>query len=126
MPLTTIAGDIIADALIGGVTYPRLTPANAHIGVGDGTTAFAAGQTDLQGTNKVRRAMNTGYPTRTANSITLQATFGTEDANFDWNEWGVFNSSSGGNMFCRKVESLGTKTNSATWQLSVTLTFNVS
>lgn len=104
---------------------------NAHIGVGDSTTAAAATQTDLQAaTNKLRKAMDATYPTHTdgttsgAASIVFRSTFATGDANFAWEEWGVFNGSSGVRMLNRKVEALGTKTSAASWQLTVTLSLS--
>jgi hypothetical protein len=105
--------------------------ANAAIGVGDSTTAVLATHTDLQAaTNKLRRAMDATYPTHTdgvvsgAASITFRSTFGTADANWAWQEWGVFNSPTAatGRMLNRKVESLGTKTSAAAWVFTVTLT----
>lgn len=110
-----------------GAAVTAFNNANAHIGVGDSTTAFAAGQTDLQAaSNKTRKAMDATYPSGTSNVITFRSTFGTSDANFAWNEWAVFNASSGGTMLNRKVESLGTKTNTQTWQFTVTLTFTTA
>jgi len=105
--------------------------AQAAIGVGDSTTAAAATHTNLQAaTNKLRKAMDASQPAHTdattsgAASITFKSTFGTSDANFAWQEWGVFNSTTDatGRMLNRKVESLGTKTSSATWVFTVTLT----
>jgi hypothetical protein len=122
MPITDAGRNHLVQAGIGaGVT--AFNNANAYIGVGDSTTAFAAGQTDLQAaTNKARKAMDATYPSGGANVITFRSTFVQADANFAWNEWGVFNDNSGGTMLNRKVESLGTKTNTQTWQFTVTLT----
>lgn len=101
--------------------------ANSYIGVGDSTTAFAATQTDLQAsTNKLRKAMDATYPQVSTNTITFRSTFATTDANFAWQEWGVFNASSAGTMMNRKVESLGTKTSAQTWQFTVTNTIGMS
>ena len=101
--------------------------ANSYIGVGDSTTAFAVGQTDLQAaTNKLRKAMDATYPQGGSNVITWRSTFATADANYAWQEWGVFNASSAGTMLNRKVESLGTKTSAQTWQFTVTLTFTTA
>lgn len=104
---------------------------NAHIGVGDSTTTAAATQTDLQAaTNKARKAMDSTYPQHTdgtssgSATITFKATFGTSDANFAWQEWGLFNASSGGRMLNRKVESLGTKTSAASWAFTITVTLD--
>jgi hypothetical protein len=110
--------------------------ANSHISVGDSTTAAADTQTELQAaTNRVRKAMDATYPLHTdttgtagSKSITFRSTFATGDANFAWQEWGLFNGpgpggppTTGSRMLNRKVESLGTKTSAATWVLTVTL-----
>jgi len=102
---------------------------NAYIGVGDSSTAAAATQTDLQAaTNKFREPMDSTYPQHTDGtssgnaSIVYKATFETGDANFAWNEWGIFNASSSGRMLNRKVTSLGTKTSSDEWIFTVTIT----
>lgn len=95
--------------------------ANAYTGVGDSTTAAAAGQTDLQAaTNKLRKAMDATYPQVSTNTCVFRSTYGASDANFVWNEWAIFNASSAGTMLNRKVESLGTKT-TGSWQLTLTL-----
>lgn len=122
MPLTNAGRDVIAAMLIGEVTTD-FNNANAHIGVGDSTTAFVVAQTDLQAaTNKLRKAMDATYPTRAVNVLTFRSTFGTTEANFAWAEWGVFNAASAGAMLNRKVESLGTKASTQSWQLTVTNT----
>lgn len=103
----------------------------AAVGVGDSSTAAAATHTNLQAaTNKLRVAMDATYPQHTdattsgAASIVFRSTFSTAQANYAWNEWAVFNSATDatGRMLQRKVESLGTKTSSSTWTLTVTLT----
>jgi len=100
-----------------------LSNANAFLGVGDSSTAFVASQTDLQAaTNKQRKAMDATYPQRSSNVITFRSLFGTADANFAWNEHGVFNAASSGTMWGRKVESLGTKVNTQSWLLTVSVT----
>jgi hypothetical protein len=126
MGLTNALRDLAASALFGNAITPY-NNANAYIGVGDSSTAFAASQTDLQASsNKLRKAMDTTYPTLAANVLTFRSTFGTAEANFAWNEWGVFNGSSGGTMLNRKVESLGTKTSAQSWQITATITLGVS
>jgi hypothetical protein len=126
MPLQNLARDMLADAIIGGTTYTKFTNAAAHLAVGDSATAHAVTQTDLQaGANKTRKAMDATYPTRAANVLTFRSTFATGDANYVWAEWGIFNASSAGEMLSRKVEALGTKTSSATWQLTATLTLTI-
>jgi hypothetical protein len=122
MPITDAGRNHLVQAGV-GAAVTAFNNANAHIGVGDSSTAFSAAHTDLQAaTDKFRKAMDATYPQGGANVLTFRSTFATGDANFAWNEWGVFNASSGGTMLDRKVESLGTKTNTQTWQFTVTLT----
>lgn len=113
--------------LIGGSAVTAFDATNARVGVGDGTAAADPLQTDLQGTNKVRKGMDAGYPQHTdgtgaaAVMATFRATFSTSEANFSWAEWGIFNAASGGRMLNRKVEALGTKTSAASWVFTVQL-----
>lgn len=99
------------------------TNANAHLGVGDSSTAAAVSQTDLQAaSNKLRKAMDATYPTVANGVYTFRSTFATGDANFAWQEWAVFNAASTGRMLNRAVASLGTKTSAQSWQFTVTIT----
>jgi hypothetical protein len=110
--------------------------ANAAIGVGDSSTAAALTQTALQAaTNRLYKAMDATYPLHTdsdsvagARDCVFRSTFATGDANWAWNEWGVFNSTTHntGRMLNRVASAglLGTKTSSATWVLTVTLTLS--
>lgn len=101
------------------------TNANAHLGVGDSSTAAAVSQTDLQAaSNKLRKAMDATFPTVSNGVYTFRSTFGTSDANFAWQEWAVFNASSTGRMLNRAVASLGTKTSAASWQFTITITIS--
>jgi hypothetical protein len=122
MALTTAGVTYMAQAAFGTNPTP-FNGTNARIGVGDSTTVFSAAHTDLQAaTNKFRKIVDSA-PTGGSNVLTLVATFATGEANFAWQEWGVFNASSAGTMLNRKVESLGTKPGTQTWQFTVTLTF---
>lgn len=105
--------------------------ANAYIGVGDSNTAAAATQTDLQAaSNKTRQGMVATYPQHTdgttsgSQTITFQATFGTSAANYAWQEWAVFNGSSGGRMLNRAVSAMGTKASGSTWTITATITIS--
>lgn len=139
MGLTLQGRDFITGAIVnkdpntGGVPISFIE-GNTAIGVGDTGTAFSNAQTDLQGavygTNKDKKIMDGGFPSIAGNVLTFQATFGLAEANYTWNEWGVFNfvaesapsAPSGQYMLNRKAESLGTKTNVQTWEISVELT----
>lgn len=127
MGLVNLARDMLADAITGGASYARFDNAHAYLGVGDSSTAFNVAQTDLvAATNKLRKGMDIGYPSRSGNVLTWRATFTTAEANFAWNERGIFNAVSGGQMLSRKVVSLGTKTNANSWQLTCTDTWGVA
>jgi hypothetical protein len=124
MAITNAGAIIAAQCLMNDTaTAVFMNGTNAHLGVGDSSTAFSAAHTDLQAaTNKVRKAMESGYPTRSSGALTFRSLFGTSEANFAWAEWGSFNASAAATMFSRKVEALGTKTNTQSWQLTATIT----
>lgn len=111
--------------------------AQSRIGVGDSTTAATAGQTDLQAvTNKLWIAMDATFPTLPgagSNQIVFRATFGSAQANFSWQEFGVDNcqgsnatstTRSGGALLDRVVSNQGTKASGQTWQPSMTLSIS--
>jgi len=123
MALTTAGINFLCLAAVGQGT--PFNAANARIGVGNGTTAFDSNQNDLQGSSKLRKAMDTDYPIINAPMLTFKSTFLPEDANFSWNEWGVFNAATGGVMLNRVVESNGTKQSNQTWILEVAITFSI-
>ena len=123
MALTTAGLNHIVQAVVGQGTAFNAT--NARLGVGNGAAAFVASQTDLQGTTKLRKVMDADYPVIAPPSVTFKSTFAPEEANFDWNEWGIFNASTGGVMLNRVVESNGTKQSNQTWILEVTVTFAI-
>jgi hypothetical protein len=123
MALTTTGINHIANSIVGQAT--AFNAANARLGVGNGTAAFAASQNDLQGTSKLRKAMDSGYPSVYAPVVTFKSTFKPDEANFAWNEWGIFNAATGGVMLNRVVESNGTKQSNQTWVLEVAITFAI-
>ncbi len=126
MPLTNVGRDHFAVDLV-GASVTEFNNANAHLGVGDSTTAFAKTDTDLQAaSNKFRRPMEASFPDvpSAVNAITFRSLFATGEANFAWEEWGVFNGLAANTMLSRKVESLGTKTSAQSFQLTVTITVN--
>ena len=137
----TIDGNLLmyvgANALIDRLVDPAPThtvfdASNTYIGVGDSTTAVAATQQDLQASTNFHREIVDAAPTYTvwtsgASSTThatvaFVATFETGDANFAWNEVGIFNASTAGTMLNRKVSNMGTKTSADSWVLTCTIT----
>lgn len=115
----------LVDVVCGLGTPTKWDNANARLGVGDSNAAESAAQTGLQGTNKTFKAMDGGYPQRSGQQAEWRATFGSEDANYAWNEFTVVNAADdGGKNLNRKVESKGTKASGETWTLSVKITFS--
>lgn len=123
---TTDKGAIATASLFcgdGGVSAFNL--ANARIGVGDSSTTFATTQTDLQAaTNKLRKGLDSA-PVRTNNSVDYTATFNLSEGNFTWNEIALFNSASGDYMATRRtLTGFGTKINTESWTVTITLVVN--
>lgn len=116
--LLTAGASLIWSLVTGGSGTP-FNASNAYIAVGDGTASAAAGQTDLQGTNKFRKLV-TSAPVLSTNQATFAATFGDTDALFTWQEWGLANASSGGVLLNRFLQNRGTK-GAEFWDLSITL-----
>jgi hypothetical protein len=103
----------------------QYTSANARLGVGDNNTAESEAHTDLQAaTNKLRKVMVTPYPTLGTRTVDFRSTFGTSEANWNWLEWALFNAATGGSMFSRKQEGLGSKSTGSTWTLTATMDFD--
>jgi hypothetical protein len=117
---------LLIDRLI-DVASTGFGAAYARLGVGDGSTAAAATQTGLQGTNKLYKPMDASYPQRSGTTQCIwRATFTESEANFTWNEWTIANGASDSSVnLNRKVPSpsLGLKPNTEIWTLQVTLTF---
>jgi len=115
----------VIDLACGLGTPTAFSNANARIGVGDGITSEVATQTGLVGTNKLYKAMDSGYPQRSGQTVTFQATFGSSEANYNWREYSVANGSSDtAKNLNRKVVDKGTKVNGETWVIQVSITFS--
>jgi hypothetical protein len=113
--------------LIAGVSATHLDATNTRLAVGDSSTAAAAGQTDLLGTNKFRKLV-TGAPVISNNQITFSSQFETGEANFAWLEVGVADSGTAGAQLISRTAitspGLGTKVNTAVWVLNWTLSIS--
>jgi hypothetical protein len=125
MALTTAGRNFIATAIMNSGPPTFYDNSNAYLGVGNSNTAFAVGQTDLQGGSDDRKGMEATYPQIATNVLTLKSSFNDDNSQFAWEEWGVFNNSTGGTMLSRLVESLGTKGAGQTWDLTVDITVNI-
>ena len=110
--------------LLCGISATAFSNGNAYIGVGDSSTAAAAGQTGLQASsNKDYQGMESGYPSVTGQTVTFRSIWASAEGNFPWNEWTVANGSSdSATNLNRKVAALGTKASGSEWTLTVAIT----
>jgi hypothetical protein len=111
--------------LVTGQSTNTFTNAQAQIGIGDSSTAAAAGQTDLQAaTNKTYVGMAASYPTvPSAGSVQFQASFGSSQANYAWNEFVIKHGTSAISID-RATGTWGTKASGTTWVATVTLSIS--
>jgi len=130
MPLVNTGRNFLCQALINESGPQFFNNSNSYLGVGDDGTPFDVTQTDLQAVggsgNAFRKGMDVGYPQRTLNAVTFRSLFATTEANYAWEEWGIFNANVLGTMLSRNVETLGTKTSAQSWQLTVTFTLVIA
>ena len=93
----------------------------SHMGVGSGSTAAAAGDTDLGSLLGAREALDS--TTATNNTITYVASFEAGDGTGAITEAGIFNAASAGDMLCRTVFAVVNKgaddTMSITWTITL-------
>lgn len=94
----------------------------SHMGLGSGTTAAAAGQTDLVSILGSREALDSS--TVVSNTVAYVSSFEAGDATGAITEAGIFNASSSGSMLCRTVFDVVNKaaddTLSVTWTITLT------
>ena len=93
-----------------------------EIGVGDSTTAAAAGQTDLQASsNKVWKVIVDSDRVFVSPTLFLSVDFGYSEANFTWNELGIRDNQTGNETVIAKVGStvVATSPSPALWARQV-------
>lgn len=94
----------------------------SHMALGSGTTAAAAGDTDLESILGSRELLDS--VTVTDNTVVYVSSFEAGDATGAVTEAGIFNAASAGTMLCRTVFSVVNKAADDT--LSVTWTITIS
>jgi hypothetical protein len=115
----------LIDIICGLGTPTKWDNTNARLGVGNSNTAADPTQTALQGATKTFKAMDTGYPQRSAQTAEWRATFGSAEGNHAWQEFTVVNAADdSGDNLNRKVEDKGTKQSGETWVLSLKVSFS--
>jgi hypothetical protein len=96
----------------------------SHMALGSGTTAAAAGQTDLVTLLGAREALDSSTITGSNNEkVVYVSAFEAGDATGAVTEAGIFNAASSGDMLCRTVFSVVNKaaddTMSVTWTITL-------
>jgi hypothetical protein len=113
-----------------GLTFicSRMAGASAsvmsHMALGSGTTAAAAGQTDLVTLLGSRKALDS--TTASANTITYISSFEAGEGTGAVTECGCFNASTAGTMLCRTVFTVLNKAASDTMSVTWTITLTAS
>lgn len=108
---------------------------NTHcrIGVGDGTTAVAATDTDLSAaagsSHRWFQLMDATYPSRSGQVLTFKITVSGSDANFVWQEFGIDGGTANSTtvatpLLDHALATLGTKMPGAIWAFTVTITLS--
>ena len=96
----------------------------SHMGLGSGSTAASAGDTDLGSLLGAREALDSS--TESSNTIVYVASFEAGDATGAITEAGLFNAASAGDMLCRTVFSVISKAADDTLSVSWTITLTAS
>lgn len=96
----------------------------SHMAVGSGTTAAAAGDTDLESILGSREALDS--TTVSGATITYVSSFEAGEGTGAITEAGIFNASTAGTMLCRTVFSVVNKAADDTLQITWTITLSAS
>ncbi len=129
---TTIKGNELTNeginemwTLIAGTGGALFNNANANLIVGTGSGAADPTDDESTFTAGVKKTMESGFPTYgTSEKAIWKSSYGSSDANQAWNEFGVLNAASSGDLMNRKVSSQGTKTAGQTWELTLEITLS--
>lgn len=135
---TQVAGNLITNAgwtrlmnlLIGTGSTQAMDATHTRIGVGDSNTAEAYTDTALgAATNKLYKLV-TGAGTLGTRTLTFAATFGSSEANWAWNEFGLDIGATADSTTVAAVLlnhkagiAQGTKASGQTWSATAVLTF---
>lgn len=120
--IVTNGKNLAMDRLFGLASEAALS----HIGVGVNATAASASDTRLDNavTGNVLLKAFDSTATRASQTVTCLSTFGTSEANFQWNEAGLFNGATNGTskLFNRVIIGPFTKTSAVSIIYTVTVT----
>ena len=96
----------------------------SHMALGSGTTAAAAGQTDLVSILGSREALDSSTPS--TNTVVYVSSFEAGEGTGAVTEAGIFNASSSGDMLCRTVFPVVNKASDDTMSVTWTITLTAS
>lgn len=97
---------------------------NAYIGVGESVVAEDRSHTGLQGVTQTWKKVEPQYPQiigANLNQMIWRVIFTGDEANHAWNEMALGNGAGGGNIFNRRVVTIGEKFTGQTWTLDYIL-----
>lgn len=106
--------DFIASRMVG-----TSSSVMSHMGIGSGTTAAAAGNTDLESILGSRITLTSS--TATSEEVLYVASFGAGVSTGAVTESAIFNASSSGDMLCRTTFSVINKSSDDTLQINWTI-----
>lgn len=139
--ITTLGLGNFTSLLIGsgGDPLTGTSSGRSFVGVGNGTTAAAVGDTDLSGASKYFNTFDAN-PTRVTTTVTNDtvqgvSTFGSSVANHAWEEWGWCTTTAGTitpgtsmavssgteQLINHKVAAMGTKASGSSWVFTTTV-----
>ncbi len=124
MSLQHLGRDNIAVILTSTASALTYGDTGATIQVSSATsTGFSSTSTSVGG-NPYVMTMEATYPQVSTNVMTFRGVATTDDANHEWNTWGISNATAtgAGDLLNRVYEALGEKTSSQSWQITCTLT----
>ena len=96
----------------------------SHMALGSGTTAAAAGQTDLVSILGSREALDSSTPS--TNTVVYVSSFEAGEGTGAVTEAGIFNAGSSGDMLCRTVFPVVNKASDDTMSVTWTITLTAS
>lgn len=122
--------NLVVNAGLGYITSRMVGTSKSvmsHMALGSGTTAAAAGQTDLVSILGSREALDSSTIAGDNNEkVVYVATFEAGDATGAVTEAGIFNASSAGDMLCRTVFAVVNKQADDTLAITWTITLSAS
>lgn len=119
MPMTNVGLNAVCSAAFGAAA--QFAESNLAVGVSTNNAAFNPADAALGGT-EYYQPVTGGSLVVAAPSVSMTAAFAPEVANFTWNCWGI----RGNNILLnRVVEANGTKLNTQTWSIDITVTFEL-